>query len=138
MQLMPPETLGAVSLWVGANVLLMLVLGLLVTRMRMRSGTGVGTGDDPALERAVRAHGNNTEYVPATLILLLLAAANGLAPVPVHLAGGALFVARVLHAIGIQQRNRTLPPARAIGNVATWLVIVALGGFVIAAALGAR
>ena len=76
--LMTEETLRAVALWTGANVLLLLTLGLLVTRVRIKVGAPVGTGDDAVLERAVRAHGNNAEYVPATLLLLFLAGATGL------------------------------------------------------------
>ncbi|MEM6704672.1 MAG: MAPEG family protein [Acidobacteriota bacterium] len=132
---MPQETLRAVSLWAGANVLLLLCLGLLVTRLRIKVGAPVGTGDDAVLERAVRAHGNNAEYVPAALILLFLAGALGLSPLLVHVAGGTLFAARILHAIGIRQIEKYLPPARAVGNVATWLVILCLGAWILIATL---
>ena len=53
MELLPPEVLGAVALWSGANALFMLALGLNVSRMRIRLGAGVGTGGDAKLERAI-------------------------------------------------------------------------------------
>ena len=56
MELLPPEVLGAVALWSGANALFMLALGPHVSRMRIRLGAGVGTGGDAKLERAIRAH----------------------------------------------------------------------------------
>ncbi len=43
-QLMPPEALRAVSLWAGVNVLLMLSLGLMVTRLRLKTQHGRGYG----------------------------------------------------------------------------------------------
>ena len=135
MELMQPDALRAVAVWSSANLLLMLALGLMVSRLRIRLGTGVGTGGDARLERAVRAHGNNTEYVPAALLLLLLAGATGSSSFVLHVVGGSLFAARVLHAVGIQQIDKRLPPARAVGNVATWILIAGLGVTVLVSAL---
>ena len=119
MSVLDSGTLDAIALWSGANLLLMLALGLKLSRLRIQMGTGVGTGDDPRLERAIRAHGNNTEYVPGALLLLLLAGATGWSATWLHVVGGALLVARILHAYGIQQLEQRLPPARAAGNIAT-------------------
>ncbi|MEM7413117.1 MAG: MAPEG family protein [Myxococcota bacterium] len=127
MEPLSSDALRAVALWSSANLLLMLALGLMVSRLRIQLGQAVGLGGDARLERAVRAHGNNTEYVPGALLLLLLAAATGHSISMLHVAGGALFAARVLHAIGIQQREQRLPPARAVGNVATWGITLWLG-----------
>ena len=58
--------------YAGLNGLIALGLAFLVVRLRQKTGTGIGTGTSPALERAIRAHGNFVEYVPLILILLLL------------------------------------------------------------------
>ena len=52
MESMQADALQAIALWSSANLLLMLALGLMVSRLRIQLGTGVGTGDDARLERA--------------------------------------------------------------------------------------
>lgn len=118
------EALRAIALWTGLNLALTLLLGLNVTRLRMRGNVPVGTGDDPVLERAVRAHGNNVEYVPGALLALLGLALVGTPAAHLQLLGGLLFAARLLHAHGIQVLGQSLPPTRAAGNIATWLIYV--------------
>lgn len=118
--------MNALALWSGLNLLLMLLLALNVSRLRIRN---MRTPVDPEeLEKAVRAHGNNIEYVPAALVGLLLLVQMGLADVWVHSLGGALFAARVLHAIGSWQLGSGAPPpARVAGNLATWAVLAVVG-----------
>lgn len=112
--------LGAAALWTGLNLALMLLLGLNVTRLRLKLNVGVGSGGNAELERAVRAHGNNTEYVPGLLLGLALLALLGTSVTQIHIIGGVLFLARLLHAHGIQVLSDGLPPTRASGNVITW------------------
>ena len=64
--------IAALMLWSGLLGLLYLVLAGWVVRHRYRAKVGIGDGGDPALARAVRVHGNFAEYVPLTLVLLLL------------------------------------------------------------------
>ncbi len=135
MAIIHSDALQAVMLWSSANLLLMLTLGLMVSRLRIQLGAAVGTGENARLERAVRAHGNNAEYVPGALLLLLLAGLTGASPLVLHITGAGLLVARILHAIGIQQRDKRLPPARAVGNIATWIIIAWLGVAVLAASV---
>ena len=77
---MEAAQLNALSFWVGLNLLLTLLLALNVVRNRFKAQ---GDSADPvALEKAVRAHGNNTEYVPGILIglgLMAMSATIGLA-----------------------------------------------------------
>lgn len=115
-------TLYPVVLWAALNLGLMLLLGLNVSRMRVKAGVGLGTGDDPKLERAIRAHGNNTEYVPGLLIGLGLLALLQFPAWFLHTVGGGLFVARILQAHGIQQITEGVPVTRAAGNLLTWLL----------------
>lgn len=110
----------AAALWAGLHLILLLVLGVLVTRQRRRHGVPIGDGGVPALQRAIRAFGNATEYVPtaiAGLAILGMLSAPGLL---VHGLGGTLFVGRLLHGVGLSvSSGATLP--RAIGTLATWI-----------------
>ena len=126
MQVEVTESIRAVTLWSGLNLGLMLVLALNTFRWRAKAGVGVGLSDSVGLERAVRAHGNNIEYVPGILLGLLLLALMGESSLTIHVAGAALLVARVLHAIGIQQTYTDVPPARVAGNLICWLLFLVL------------
>ncbi len=110
------------ALWAALNLGLMLLLGLNVTRVRAKTGVGVGSGDSVELERAIRAHGNNIEYVPGLLIGMGLLALLQFPHWLLHTIGGILFLARILHAHGIQQIVDGVPSTRAAGNILTWLL----------------
>lgn len=115
------------ALYAGLNAILMLVLALYVVRQRVRAKVGIGDGGDAGLARAVRAHGNNIEYVPIVLVLLLCLEL-GLWPVwLIHALGLALTIGRVAHGIGLNQSQGT-SPGRALGMTLTWgtLLIAAL------------
>ena len=77
--------------------------------------------DDGALQRTIRAHGNFTEYVPQSLILLIalewMQAFNGL----LWMLGTLLMLARISHAWGLIHTYGP-SPGRAIGFFGTWLV----------------
>lgn len=113
----------AAALWTALHLILLLVLSVLVVRQRRHHRVTVGDADIPELAQAVRAFGNATEYVPAALIAIAVMALVGVPPLAIHLTGLALFVGRVLHAVGLSRSTgATLP--RAIGVVATWLAYV--------------
>lgn len=110
---------GALALYVGLNVVLTLLLALNVVRHRFKGDSG----DPVALEKAVRAHGNNTEYVPLTLIGLGVMTMMGASTQTISILGGTLFVARIIHAYGIQQAK--VPNIFGmIGNIVTWLIML--------------
>jgi uncharacterized membrane protein YecN with MAPEG domain len=118
---MEAAQLNALSLWVGLNLLLTLLLALNVVRNRFKAQ---GDAGDPAvLEKAVRAHGNNTEYVPSILIGLGLMAMTGASAQTINILGGTLLVVRICHAYGIQQAK--IPNAFGlVGNFGTWLTML--------------
>ena len=71
----------------------------------------------------MRAHGNNTEYVPGILIGLGLMAMTGASAQTINILGGTLFVVRILHAYGIQQAK--VPNIFGlVGNFGTWLTML--------------
>ena len=118
---MEAAQLNALSLWVGLNLLLTLLLALNVVRNRFKAQGD--SGDPVTSEKAVRAHGNNTEYVPGILIGLGLMAMTGTSAQTINILGGTLFVVRIFHAYGIQQ-SKVPNIFGLVGNFGTWLTML--------------
>lgn len=110
---------SALALHVGLNLMLTFLLALNVVRHRFKGDSA----DQVMLEKAVRAHGNNTEYVPIVLIGLGVIAMTGASAQTISILGASLLVARVFHAYGIQQAK--VPNIFGmVGNIVTWLVML--------------
>ena len=60
-----------------------------------------GSGDEDLLQRAIRAHGNLTEYAPMMLIVLYLLETSGAESNALHLLGGSFLIGRLMHGIGM-------------------------------------
>ena len=131
-----PAALFPVALWGGLNLLLMLVLGLNVTRVRRKTNVGVGSGDSVELLRAIRAHGNNSEYVPGLVVAMALMAWLGYSATVLTGVGVTLLVARLLHVHGITQLEPAVPPTRVVGNLLTWALYLGCTGALIATGAG--
>jgi uncharacterized membrane protein YecN with MAPEG domain len=114
-----PPTLNIVAVYAALNALLMLALGLNVVRNRFGTRTPILDGGKPEMIRAVRAHGNNTEYVPTALILLGLVAWLGGGALVVHAIGATLTAGRVLHAAALL-RSTGPGRLRGAGMLLTW------------------
>lgn len=85
------------SLYAGLLGLWFLVLSARVVRRRI-NGISLGDGGDKSLFRAIRGHGNFSEYVPLLLVMLgLLEHGGGLPGWLLHLLGATLLVSRLLH-----------------------------------------
>lgn len=106
----------------------LLLLSGLVVRLRRRHQVGIGTGSASALERAVRAQANFTEYVPIALVLIALLELVGLWAWLIHALGVTLLIGRILHAQGLHRSGGT-SPGRLIGTALTWLVLLAASAF---------
>jgi len=111
------------ALYAGLNAVVMFALALHVVRQRWRAKVGIGDGGDADLARAVRAHGNNIEYVPYVLVLLLCLEFGQWPAWLVHALGLALTIGRVAHGIGLNQSQGT-SPGRALGMVLTWSTLL--------------
>ena len=61
------------------------------------------------LQRAIRAHGNFTEYVPTMLMLLFLLERSGVADMKLHALAAAFFVGRVMHGICMGFMRSSMP-----------------------------
>jgi uncharacterized protein len=120
----PAASAHAAALWAGLCLILLVVLSVLVTRQRRKHNVAIGDGDTPALNQAIRAFGNASEYIPAALTGLGLLALVGAPPLLIHPIGAILLVGRVLHAIGLSRSTGTSWP-RVSGMLATWISYVA-------------
>jgi hypothetical protein len=117
------DSIRLVALYIAANAFIMLILSMLVVRARVKTETPIGDGGNPVMRGIMRAHENNTEYVPVPLIMLLLVLMLGGTWLPIHLIGGTLTLGRILHAIGLS-RHTGPSLLRLIGMALTWLSII--------------
>lgn len=113
------------SLYAALLALLLVVLAVAVVRVRKGERIGIGTGGSDRLGRAVRVHGNFTEYVPMALLLLLLLEVCGTDRALLHAFGILLLVARLLHAFGLS-RSAGTSLGRFAGAGLTFLLIAAM------------
>jgi len=125
MSLLFESSYYAFGFYTALNALIMLVLGMLVTRARVRTQTDIGDAGRPEMAGPLRAHGNNTEYVPMALLLMwaLTMPIFGASIWVVHGIGAPLTIGRILHAIGL---SRSVGPSalRFIGMILTWIAYV--------------
>lgn len=105
---------------------LLMKLSFNVIGLRRQNKVGLGTGGIEALERAIRAQANFTEYVPICLILLTCLELNGTPRWLVSIPGLFLILGRALHAKGICE-----PPPHFTNRVrGMMLTFAALGALV--------
>ncbi len=100
-------------------------LSIRVIKNRRALSVAIGDGNNNALSRVVRAHGNFSEYVPFTLILLFLFEIQTQSSLLVHLLGISLLIGRLIHAYGLSQVNENIR-LRVMGMVSTFMVIIVL------------
>jgi uncharacterized membrane protein YecN with MAPEG domain len=95
--------LEVAALYAGVNILILLVLAVLVMMGRRRHKIVLGEGGNDVFARAVRAHANAAEYIPAALVgIALLALFDPATPVwLLHGAGISLTAGRIFHAAGL-------------------------------------
>jgi uncharacterized membrane protein YecN with MAPEG domain len=124
MSILWQSSLYAFGFYVALNALVMLVLGILVVRARIVTKTDIGDGGKPEMAGPLRAHGNNSEWVPMGLLLMW-----SLASLPtgsiwlIHGVGVPLTLGRIAHAIGLSG-NTGPGPLRLVGMVLTWIAYI--------------
>ena len=124
-----PTSIPVTLLYGGLNALLVVALGLNVTRLRIATRTDAGQPPPKELTLPLRAHGNAAEWVPLALVLLLvLELSKAGSHFTLHLLGGAFFLARVLHAAGFHSR----PQLRVAGATLNDLVLTVMSVWSIA------
>ncbi len=87
--------------WAALLGLVYVWLGIRTQRLRRELRIPLGDGGDPRLLRAVRVHANFAEYVPMTLVLLLMLELQGAHRGLVQGLGACLFLGRLSHAFGV-------------------------------------
>ena len=111
--------LEAASVYVAANILILVWLAFRVVGNRLRDRGTEGVSDE--LANTIRVHGNATEYIPAMLIgLVALALLNGSVNL-IHGLGVVFTVARISHVIGMTGGAIQF---RQIGILVTWICMV--------------
>lgn len=112
------------ALWAAILGLLSLALAARVVQGRLSENVAFGDGANVVMQQRIRVHANFVEYVPLALVLLLLLEQSSESSLLIHVLGGSLVLARLLHAFGLSTSTGTTP-GRFIGTVVTWLVILA-------------
>jgi len=80
---------------------LMVALSLLTSLRRAQLRVAYGDGNDEALRRRMRAHGNFVEYAPMAVVVVGLVEISGAPHLTVFGIALALGLARLLHAAGM-------------------------------------
>lgn len=94
------------------------VFSLRVVDLRRKNRISLGHNENEALKRAMRVHGNFSEYSPLFIVLMILMEMHGV-PATWLLGVGSLFIlGRLSHAFGIMNGPARLP-FRTIGMVIT-------------------
>jgi len=113
---------GIVAIYAALNALLVLGLSYNVGQNRARADAlKPGALGDQTTVRAIRAHGNATEYIPLAILLMLILSLLSAPALLLHILGGAFTVGRIAQAYGMTRE--THPNAiRFTGNLLTGLV----------------
>jgi uncharacterized membrane protein YecN with MAPEG domain len=115
------------AIYAGVNILILLALSVLVVSGRRRHKIRLGDAGNEDFARAVRAHGNAAEYIPAGLVgILMLALMEPATPLwLMHASGISLTAGRILHAVGLH--TGVLNAGRVFGMSLTWLAYLLIG-----------
>lgn len=93
------------SIYASLSALLIVRLSLSVIKLRRKNRISVGDGGNEELQLAIRTHSNALEYIPVTLLLLLMLELNGAPEILIHVLGTTLLIGRIFHAIGLPAKN---------------------------------
>ena len=113
------------ALYASLLALVFVTLSVNIIRLRLKLKIGVGDGGESMLTKAIRVHGNFSEYIPLALILLACYELSGANTIWLHVLGATLLIGRVTHAIGLSKSVGTSLP-RVIGTLATFIVLLSL------------
>jgi len=132
---MPNLTPPIVSaLTAGVLVILQMILLLLVVLSRRTNRQSLGTGNSPALERAIRRHGNFAENAAIFIAGFALFEILGGSRILLEILCAAFVLGRLSHAFGLSL-TKTVNVFRFVGIVTTVVVGFTLGQGLIKLAL---
>jgi hypothetical protein len=139
MQVLPPMKVLAMpitSFYAALLALLFVALSVRTLRLRRHLRIAIGDAGNPQMLRAMRVHSNFAEYVPLSLIMLLLLEMQGPAAWLVHGLGLCLLCGRLAHAYGVSQPKETFR-FRIVGMALTFATLVAAASYLLAHAIPA-
>lgn len=111
------------SLYAALAALLIVRLSFHVIKIRRRRKVRLGDDGDFELLSAIRAQGNATEYIPVTLILMIVLELNHVHGEIIHAGGMAMLAGRLLHSHGLITDKLNY---RVLGMQFTFVTIIAL------------
>lgn len=117
---LPVTTLYALPL-----IAIFFPLWISVSSFRSKVNCSIGDNGDKALLFVIRKHGNFIEWVPFTLVLMVLAEAQGTNAMWLHAAGILLVIGRLAHPFGLKIDNAA-HPLRYVGNGTNLLAVAIL------------
>ena len=117
------------SIYAGILALLIVWLSLKVIKLRRSKKVILGDGGETDLHHAIRAQGNATEYIPISLILLVLLELSGITVWLVHLGGIGIIIGRLLHAKGLLNQSLRY---RVLGMQFTFFTLITVASINIA------
>lgn len=109
------------ALYVIFGAMLLIKLSFDVVKLRTQYRVAYGDGGFYELQTAIRIHGNAVEYIPIGLLLLIIMEMNGTPNWTLHACGLMLMTGRVLHSLGLRQREFNW---RRAGMSATYAALV--------------
>ncbi|MGP1924067.1 MAG: MAPEG family protein [Arsenophonus sp. NEOnobi-MAG3] len=95
------------SLYIVFSALILFKLSFEVIKLRTQYQVTYGDGGFSELQTAIRVQGNAIEYIPISMLLLLMMEMNGAPVLAIHLCGLIFIIARIFHYFGLKHRERT-------------------------------
>lgn len=115
------------SIFASLATVMYIVLAFRIIAIRRSQRISLGTGSDPRLETRIRQHGNFSEYVPLTLILMGLAELQGASTLLMIPLGLALLASRIAHVVGLEMMARPIGlKLRTFGVLTCFAVLIIL------------
>lgn len=133
-------TMPIISAVAGALlIILQAILMVLVGIHRVRNNVNLGTGDDLALERKIRRHGNLAENAALFIVVLALAEMTVVPDNVIRIIAIVFVLGRILHAIALSTvagshgsaAGKVFPVFRALGAFGTFGSFIALGLYIL-------
>lgn len=117
------SALQVASVYIAVNILILVWLAFRVVSHRFSGKISMGDGGSEELAKAIRVHGNATEYIPAMLVGLLALAILSAPIWSLHALGIAFTFGRLIHAFGMGGGPLIF---RQLGIMFTWTSMVIL------------
>jgi len=113
--------------YIALTLLLLIGVSFRVSVFRLRHQRGMGTDGNRDFDVAVRTQANLAEYAPLALIGLAVAELNGVPVAWIYWLGLIFIASRILHVWGMISGRGGTHPARFVGIMGTWGMMVATG-----------